>query len=156
MSRHLLRRAEIDAMEEKRVQHQFNDNAVRHTRTLGTATGMERIGIHEIRLEPGRDSTTHHFHDCDEEFVYILSGTGKARIGDEEFEIGPGDFMGFGAPSPAHSMRNTGETDLVYLVGGERWPVDVVHYPDIDRTMIKSHGRRAWTDDGTFTDLPPR
>ena len=81
MSKHLLSRAEINAMEEKRVQHQFNDNAVRHTRTLSSATGMERIGIHEIRLEPGRDSTTHHFHDCDEEFIYVLASMEMIRPG---------------------------------------------------------------------------
>ncbi|HEX7037964.1 MAG TPA: cupin domain-containing protein [Pseudomonadales bacterium] len=150
---HLLRAADIAAMPERRHRHQFNDNAVRLTRTLGEPTGMQRIGLHLIRLEPGRDSTQHHYHDADEEFIYVLAGRGIARIGEQRFEIGPGDFMGFPAPSPAHSLTNPFDEDLVYLVGGERNPVDAVHYPLIRRTMTKAHGRRRWVDWDDLHDL---
>ncbi len=152
-SPHLLRAADIAALPERRHQHQFNDNAVRMTRTLGQLTGMERIGIHMIRLEPGRDSTQHHFHDADEEFVLVLAGRGIACIGDDRYEVGPGDFMGFPAPSPAHSLSNPFDEDLVYLVGGERNAVDAVHYPRIGRSMLKAHGRRQWVDWPHLQDL---
>ena len=140
-------------MPERAHQHQFNDNAVRMTRTLGTKTGLERIGVHLIRLEPGRDSTQYHYHDTDEEFIYILSGTATATVGEHTFEVGPGDFMGFPAPSEAHLLTNTSDEEVVYLVGGENNPADVVHYPWIRRTMIKSHGRRSWADWDDFHDL---
>lgn len=153
---HLLTAADIAAMPEQRVQHQFNDNAIRLSRSLAASTGMQRIGIHQVRLAPGRDSTTHHSHDADEEFIYILSGSGTARIGEQEFPVSAGDFMGFPAPSPAHSLRNTGDEDLVYLMGGEKHASDTVHYPDIERSMLKSHGRRAWFDWQHVTELPPR
>lgn len=156
MTDHLLRRDDIPELPAQHTQHQFNDNAIRASQNLTQPTGMQRIGIHLVRIAKGRDSTTHHFHDADEEFLYILSGRGIAKIGDEEFEIGAGDFMGFPAPSPAHSMHNPYEEDLVYLMGGERWPVDIVHYPDLRRSMLKSHGRRAWMDDKAITELPPR
>lgn len=153
---HLLRAADIQQIPEQRVQHQFNENAIRHTRTLTSATGMQRIGIHQVRLAPGCDSTTHHSHDADEEFIYVLSGQGQARIGAETFPIGAGDFMGFPAPSPAHSMTNTGTEDLVYLMGGERNASDTVHYPELRRSMLKSHGRRAWFNWQDLHELPPR
>lgn len=146
VSKHLLRAAHIAALEEVTHRHQFNDNAVRLTRTLGTRTGLERIGVHLVRLAPGRDSTQHHYHDADEEFIYVVSGRGIAFIGEDRFEIGAGDFMGFPAPSPAHSMTNPYDEDLVYLVGGERNAVDAVHYPRIRRTMLKAPGRRRWVD----------
>jgi uncharacterized cupin superfamily protein len=152
-SRHLLRAADTAAAEERRHQHQFNDNAVRLTRTLGTSTGLERIGVHLVRLPPGRDSTQHHCHDADEEFLYVISGRGIAHIGDDSFEVGPGDFMGFPAPSPAHSLTNPFDEDLVYLMGGERNAVDAVHYPRIRRTMLKAHGRRQWVDWDDLNDL---
>ena len=142
--KHLRTRADIEAQAEKRTVHQFNENAVRLTRTLTEGTGMERIGLHLVRLEAGRDSTTHHFHDADEEFLYILSGRGVARIGDDSFEVGPGDFMGFPAPSPPHSLHNPNDEDLVYLMGGERHSPDVVHYPEIGRSMMKTSGKRLW------------
>ena len=153
---HLLSAADIAQIAEREVQHQFNDNAVRHTRTLSKSTGLERIGIHIVRIEQGHDSTTHHYHDADEEFIYILSGRGVARIGDEEYPVGAGDFMGFPAPSPAHSLYNPHAEDLVYLMGGERWATDLVHYPDIRRTLIKSHGRRTWAAWDDLSELPPR
>ena len=145
---------DIDELEEVRKQHQFNDNAIRLTRTLGVQVGLERIGVHLIRLESGRESTQFHYHDNDEEFVVIVSGRGIADIGDESFEVGPGDFMGFAAPSPAHSLHNPYEEDLVYLMGGERNAADVVHYPRIRRSMIKSHGRKQWVDWKDLHELP--
>ncbi|MDA1075927.1 MAG: cupin domain-containing protein [Proteobacteria bacterium] len=149
MSRHSpfhLSASEIDAIEPFRRQHQFNDNAVRLTRTLGERVGMQRIGIHLITVEPGFETTQHHYHDSDEEFIYVLEGEGEARIGDAVFTVTAGDFMGFPTPSPAHSMRNTSSANLVYLVGGENNPEEVVHYPDIKRTMIRAHGKRRYVD----------
>ena len=142
----LLRAAAIEALEPVRRQHQFNDNAVRLTRTLGERVGMQRIGVHIVRLEPGRESTQFHFHDADEEFLYVLQGRGIAEIGDESFEVGPGDFMGFATPSQPHTLTNPFSEDLVYLMAGERNPNDVVHYPRIRRTMIKGPGPRRWVD----------
>ncbi|MEQ8485982.1 MAG: cupin domain-containing protein [Pseudomonadales bacterium] len=151
----LLTAAEIAAMPERHHRHQFNDNAVRLTRTLGEAVGLTRIGLHLVRLEPGRDSTQHHYHDADEEFIYVLSGRGVACIGEATFEVGPGDCMGFPAPGPAHSLTNPGDEDLVYLVGGERNAVDAVHYPRIGRSMLKAHGRKRWVDWPNLHDVDP-
>lgn len=142
----LLTAADIEALPEQRHVHQFNPDALRLTRTLGERVGLERIGIHLVRLPQGADSTQFHYHDADEEFLLVLAGRGIAEIGEDRFEIGPGDFMGFPAPSPPHMLHNPHPEDLVYLMGGERNPVDVVHYPRIRRSMMKSHGRRAWVD----------
>ena len=143
----------ISAMIERAHRHQFNDNAVRMTKTLGIPSGLTRLGVHLIRLEPGRDSTQFHYHDSDEEFVYVLEGNGTACIGEARLPIGAGDFMGFPSPSPAHGIVNDSATDLVYLVGGENNPADVVHYPWIRRTMIKSLGERRWVDWDHLHDL---
>src|SRR5215470_17084707 len=105
-SKALLSAADIDAIEPHERQHQFNDNAVRSTRTLGTLVGLERIGVHLVHLAPGRESTQFHYHDADEEFLYVLAGRGIAEIGDRVHEVGPGDFMGFPASSEGHSLKN--------------------------------------------------
>jgi uncharacterized cupin superfamily protein len=140
----LIKSDQIKALPEKRHVHQFNDSALRMTRTLGTAAGLERIGIHLVRLPPGYDSTQFHSHSADEEFIYILEGRATAEIGDLECEVGPGDFIGLPVPSPAHNLHNSFTEDCCYLVGGERNPLDVVDYPRIRRSMLK-HPRR-WVD----------
>lgn len=142
----LLKAHAIAAMPPLRRRHQFNDNAVRLSRSLSDAAGMARIGVHLVCLQPGRESTQFHYHDADEEFLYILQGRGIAEIGDDEFEVGPGDFMGFTAPSAPHALRNPFDEELLYLMGGERNVTDVVHYPRIRRSMIKSAARRLWAD----------
>ena len=149
----VLSSAAITDLEEVEHRHQFNSNAIRLTRTLGVPAGLARVGVHLVRLGIGRDSTQFHYHDSDEEFVFILSGRGIAEIGEHRFEVTAGDFMGFPAPSPGHALHNPHPEDLVYLMGGERNPADVVHYPRIRRTMIKSHGQRRYVDWQHMVDL---
>jgi len=60
----------------------------------------------------------------EEEWVYILSGRGLADIDGQQYEVGPGDFMGFPSPGIAHLLRNPFEEELVYLMGGEAVPLD--------------------------------
>lgn len=149
MSRHhhpLVTAAEIAAVEEVRFVHQFNERAIRNTKSLGDLVGLTEIGVHLVRVEPGDETTQYHNHDNTDEFIYILSGRGLAVIDDEEFEVGPGDFMGFVKGGAYHGMRNTGDEDLVYLVGGNRKPIDVVNYPHINRRMYRIHGRREFVD----------
>ena len=154
-TRNLQSRADIEAMPAREHVHQFNDNALRITRSLSDATGLKHLGVHLIRLPPGRDSTTYHFHDGEEEFLYVLSGRGIAEIGDSVEEVGAGDFMGFPRGSPAHMLSNPFATELVYLMGGEHRELDVVHYPRIGRSMIKHGGRKLWADDNDIHEVPP-
>lgn len=149
----LLHAAAIAALPEARSVHQFNANGVRMTRNLGDALGLQRLGVHLVRLEPGRDSTTFHFHEADEEFLYVLSGRGVAEIGEAQVEIGAGDFMAFTAPSPGHMLRNPFDEDLVYLMGGERNPVDVVRYPRDGWTLVKANGARQGVRSDRLEDV---
>ncbi len=151
---HLLKRADIEALPAREHVHQFNSNAVRITQTLSGPTGLQHLGMHLVRLPPGRDSTTYHYHDGEEEFMYVLSGRGIAEIGDTTQEIGPGDFMGFPRGSPAHLLNNPFDSDLVYLMGGEHRDLDVVHYPRIGRSMIKHAGRKLWADHDNIHEVP--
>jgi uncharacterized cupin superfamily protein len=72
----------------------------------------------------------------EEEWVYILAGRGLADIDGKEYEVGPGDFMGFPAPGIAHLLRNPFKEDLVYLMGGEAVPLDVLDYPTLGKRFL--------------------
>ena len=132
----------IAAMPEQARQHAFNPNGLRHTRALSDACGLEQIGVHLVRLEPGRESTEYHTHAHDEEWIYVLSGRGMAEIGSRKHEVKAGDFMGFAANAPHHSMSNPFKEDLVYLVGGTRQAYDVVDYPRRGVRSYKFAGKR--------------
>jgi uncharacterized cupin superfamily protein len=127
---------------EQTFSHPLNPNSEMNWVTLSDSTGMQRCGVHMIRLRPGKESAIYHTHTQEEEWVYILSGRGIAEIDDRELEVGPGDFMGFPTPSVGHHMRNDSDEDLVYLVGGERKPMEIAEFPKIGKVVIRS-GRAA-------------
>jgi uncharacterized cupin superfamily protein len=109
----LLTAAELAAAPQVHVRHPFNPNSEVHLRSLGRPVGLKRLSLSLARVPPGRESFIYHAHERDEEFVYILSGRGRAEIGDETIEVGPGDFMGFPTPSVGHHLINPYDEDLV-------------------------------------------
>jgi uncharacterized cupin superfamily protein len=44
--------------------------------------------------------------------------------------------MGFPAPGIAHLFRNPFGEDLVYLMGGEAVPLDVLDYPSLGKRFL--------------------
>jgi len=62
--------------------------------------------------------------------MYVISGQGELRIGDERFAVGPGDFAGFPPRTHAHHLRNTGTGELTYLSGGEAVDFGISDFPD--------------------------
>ncbi len=149
----LLTEKEIREMSEVVHVHQFNENAVRHTKSLGDRLGLTTLGVHLVRIEPGHDSTQFHTHHQDEEFVYILSGRGIADIGDERLEVNPGDFMAFKQHSLPHCMNNPFDEDLVYLMGGTRCDIDICDYPRINRRMFRVNGKKQFLDLNDIEDV---
>ncbi len=138
---YLLKKSDIDAMEGLHKVHFMNPDAVRTNKSLGDHTGLTGIGVHLIEVAPGALSTEFHVHRLEDECVYILEGTATAEIGDEEFEIGPGDFLGYRKDGLPHAIRNTGATPLKALVVGERGGSDVGDYPRKNKRIYRLQGQ---------------
>ena len=139
----------IAQIEELQFRHPLNPTSDVHMRSLGDRVGLQRLGIHLTRVPPGKESFVYHTHAGEEEFIYILSGRGIAEIGDEEFEVKAGDFMGFPAPSVGHHLRNPFGADLIYLMGGERHEIEVGDYPKLKKRGIRTGTEMqivAWRD----------
>jgi uncharacterized cupin superfamily protein len=149
----LLRAKNIAELPEAVRVHQFNENGIRNTRSIGDLLGLTTLGVHLVRVEPGHDSTQFHTHHEDEEFLFILSGNGVAEIGDEKYEIGAGDFMAFGKHSLPHSLHNSSSEDLIYLMGGTRSDIDVCDYPRIGRRMYRIHGEKQFVEISQLRDV---
>lgn len=134
---HLLR-ASDEAGQVATWRHPLNPKSLTHQRRFSDFTGLARTVVCHVRVPPGHESFVYHSHQHEEEWLYILSGRGVAEIGDSEFEVGPGDFMGFPTPSVGHHLRNAGDEDLVYLMGGERRENEVADFPRHGRRMYRS------------------
>ena len=92
--------AEIDEQAES-FSHPWNPNSLMIGTRMSRLTGLQRIGVSKVAVAAGKESFIYHSHQCEEEWIYILSGKGIARINDKEYEVTAGDFMGF--PTPGHS-----------------------------------------------------
>ncbi len=134
----LVRAQAIAELQAFPFSHPLNPKSEIHMRSLSRATGLQRIGVTIGRVPPGKESFCYHFHHGEEEFIYVLSGRGIAEIGEQEFEVGPGDFMGFTAPSVGHQLRNPFDQDLVYLMGGENREVEIADFPRLRKRLIRS------------------
>lgn len=62
----------------------------------------------------------------------FLDGRGEFRLGDATFAVEPGDCV-MAAPQVGHAFRNTGDTDLHYLVVADDPLNEFWCYPDTDK-----------------------
>jgi uncharacterized cupin superfamily protein len=116
---------------------------------LGDATGLTQFGARLERLPPGSKSSYRHWHETEDELVYVLSGE-LILVEDVETSLHAGDVAGWKAGDPVgHCLHNQSSDDAVILVLGTRAAADVVHYPDHDLILHRdATGRRYSTTDG--------
>ena len=149
----LLRAAEIESMAEGSFQHPLNPRSEIHLKSLSQIAGMKRVGVHIGRIPPGKESFAYHSHHFEEEFLYILVGRGMADIDGQEVEVGPGDFLGFPAPSVAHHLRNPFDQDLVYMMGGERREFEIADFPRNHKRLIRNREKAWFVDVGDLDEF---
>jgi len=145
--------SEIDASPEMRIRHPWNPDSDVSIKPLSMAAGLSRVVLSLARVPPGKESFVYHAHERDEEFLFILSGRGRAEIGGETFEVEPGDFMGFPAPGVAHHLTNPYDEDLVYLMGGERSGMDVGYFPKLGKRILFTPSGIAGADEDALVPM---
>ena len=113
--------------------------AGKHEARLGKAVGMTQLGVNQVTLEPGAISALRHWHEGEDELVYVLSG--QLTLVDENgaHPLEAGSFAGFPAGvANAHHLVNDSGAPATYLAIGSRRPgQDVVHYPDDELGPIR-------------------
>jgi uncharacterized cupin superfamily protein len=118
----------------------------RHKQALGDAVGLTQFGVNIARIEPGQSSALRHWHEQEDEFIYLLEGELVLIENDGETVLKPGDAAGFKAGSGvAHKLANRGNRDAVYFEVGSRAQSERVHYPDVDLVMERDEKGRRYT-----------
>lgn len=128
----------VDELATYEFRHDVDPAARRTMRVLHEPTGLERQAVYWSRVEPGERSTAYHTHERTDEWIFVLAGRARARVGNDQFEVGPFDFLAHPAGGAAHVMEAI--EPLIYLMGGEIDPADVVTYPEagVRRTVRSS------------------
>lgn len=129
---------------------------VRERRALGDAVGLTQFGVNLTRLPPGGWSAQRHWHENEDELVYVLEGEVTLVTNEGRQTLGAGMAAGFPANSGnGHHLVNESGAVAVYLEIGSRARDETVDYPDIDMRLERRAGQRAFLHrDGT--PYPPR
>lgn len=116
-------------------------------RLLSDAGGLTQFGAFIETLPPGSRSSHKHWHEQEDEFIYLLSGIATLHEGDTIIDMHPGDAATFKAGvALGHCLENRSAQDCTYLVVGTRSPNDVVHYADKDMLLTKVNFEKIRTD----------
>jgi uncharacterized cupin superfamily protein len=105
----------------------------REQTVLGEVAGLTQFGVNLTRLEPGAASALRHWHEAEDEFVYMLEGELVLIEDGGETILRPGDAAGFKAGvANGHHLVNKSGRAAVYLEIGTRAQRERAHYPDVD------------------------
>ena len=123
----------------------------RAKRALGSVFALTQFGVNMTELAPGAATAQRHWHEREDEFVFILDGTATLVTDAGETELAAGTCAGFPAGrADGHMIVNRGTTPVRLLEIGSRAAEEVGHYPDIDLRMEKRDGAMRFTSkDGT-------
>jgi len=105
----------------------------RWVRRLAPAGGLADLGVSLVRLEPGAWSSQRHWHEGEDEFLVMLSGTAILIEDDGEQPLAPGDCVAWPkGVRNGHHVINRSDADCTFLCmsagedkGGEYSDIDM-------------------------------
>jgi uncharacterized cupin superfamily protein len=90
---------------------------------LGDAAGTRGVGVHRVRVAPGKLPTPPHSHSVSEELYFVLAGSGLAWQDGDAHEVRPLDCV-IHRPAESDHTFVAGPEGLEYLVFGTRHPTE--------------------------------
>ena len=117
---------------------------------VGDLGGLTQFGVNKTILPKNSATAMRHWHDKEDEFVFIISGSATLVDKDGKHEMNAGDCATFKAgDNNGHAIVNKSTEDVVLLEVGTRAQKDIVHY--IDKDLINDVDRTQ-TKQNTFKD----
>lgn len=110
---------------------------------VGDAAGLKNFGVNVVTLAPGGRSALRHWHEKQDEFIYVIEGelTLVTNVGKQVLTAGA--MAGFAAgEANGHQLVNDSTAAARYLEIGDRTLGDRVHYPDDDIYAVS--GSEGW------------
>jgi uncharacterized cupin superfamily protein len=120
---------------------------------LGIAGGLTQFGVNLMTLPPGAWSSQRHWHEKEDEFVYVLSGELVLIEDSGEVTLRPGDCAAWkaGVHDGHHLVNRSASQPASFLVVGTRDGTDWGEYPDIDLKFNPARYERAAGAGGSYS-----
>jgi len=128
--------------------------AGRERKRLGNAAGLDQFGVNLTTLKPGAASALRHWHQKEDELVYVLEGEVVLIEDEGETVLKPGDAAGFKANvKNGHHLVNRSSRNALYLEIGTRSKYERAEYPDVDMLVVRDEngGRYTHKDGKPYT-----
>ena len=81
----------------------------------GNDPGGKKLNLFHDDVLPPKTSIGVHTHNDDQEYYYILSGTGVMTLDDKEYEVNAGDITVV-FPGGQHGLENRSDEDMRIIV----------------------------------------
>ena len=112
----------------------------RFRKRLGDAGGLTQFGVNLCRLAPGSATAQRHWHEGEDELVYVLDGEVVLIEDGGETVLKAGDAAAFKAGvRNGHHLVNRSASDAVLLEIGTRASSDRGEYSDIDMMFVSEN-----------------
>jgi uncharacterized cupin superfamily protein len=110
----------------------------RARKRMGSAAGLTQFGVNLCTLKPGAASSQRHWHENEDEFVYMLEGEAVLIEDGGETILRPGDAAAWQAGvANGHCIVNRSDRAAVFLEVGSRAKAERAHYSDIDMMVVR-------------------
>lgn len=148
--------------------HPLDSTVQRYQLNLSDPCGLRQGGVHLVTVPPHNSSSVPHWHSTEDEWFYIIKSGPDTRIilhdasaEPREESVQPGEFYGFPAASKTAHAFKTGDSELMYLAGGSRKELEVVHYPGQAKRIVldRTGAVPSWSADEVHvkdTKVPDR
>lgn len=108
---------------------------------LGNLFGLDQFGVNVVTLASGAWSSQRHWHEGEDEFIFVLEGELVLVDDAGEHVMTQGMCAGFKAGNGnGHHLKNMSGQPASYLEIGARLQNDKAHFSDIDMMAIKKDG----------------
>ena len=115
--------------------------AGRLRRRLGDAAGLTQYGVNLTTLPPGTASSLRHWHEVEDEMVFVLEGEVVLVDDSGERTLRAGDAAGFpGGQANGHHLANRADRPALILEIGTRPERDRCHYSEVDLVCHDADG----------------
>jgi uncharacterized cupin superfamily protein len=147
----ILREGSVAPITNSESSDNFDDLGAFQAFPISDEGGLSQFGAFTETLMPGARSSQRHWHEAEDEFLYVLDGTVTLIENDGEHRLTTGDCACWPAGvANGHCLRNDTDHSVTYFIAGSRMRDDTVHYPDIDLHYTRKNGWRTVSHkDGT-------
>ena len=123
----------------------------RSRKVLGDEVGLTQFGVNLSMLPPGTASSLRHWHENQDEFVFVVEGELTLIDDGGDTVLRPGDAAAFKAGVVnGHQLGNRSTSNAIYLEIGTRTLHERAHFSDFDLVAVADEaGVRYTRRDGT-------